>query len=78
MLKRPWLQLLQVVDGDHGVLVVVIGLEPGHVGDSPLPFTHPTGCGRGFATASTPAINDARNERPATVGSEFNGLVMHS
>lgn len=56
MLKRACLRLFQVVDSDHGVLTVVIGLESRHAGGAPLPFPHPTGRGWGFATASTPAV----------------------
>lgn len=59
MLKRAWLQLIQVVDGDHGVLTVVVGLEPGHAGGSPWPFSHPTGRGPGFSTASTKSMSRA-------------------
>lgn len=73
------LELILVVDHHHGVLIIVISLEAGHTDHSSSVFLILPKLSRqwAFSTASTPAINGARYEHPATAGSEFNGLVSH-
>lgn len=46
----------------------------GHVADE---FMRILGGAEILFSHLTPAINGARNERPATAGSEFNGFVKH-
>lgn len=77
MFKDARLELILVVDHHHGVLIVVISLEARHADHSSSIFSILPKPSRqeGFSTTSTPAINGTRNERPATVGSEFNGFV---
>jgi hypothetical protein len=77
MLKSARLQLIFEINHNHRILIVIIGNEFRHKHTPVLfkPSYQIMLIILGFSTASTPAINGARNERPATEGSEFNCFV---